>query len=261
MQPLPCLAMRLLALAFALAVTGCATPSTPTAETAADSLAMDMIAASGGWDAWSDLHELRFDWAFERDSVEVFKARHLWDRHGERARVEWGVGGDSMAVVILDLAASALGTASGEAWINGEVSPPGDSLLADGYSRFINDTYWLLAPLKVMDPGVTRTLAPDSARAGERVLALSFGEVGLTPGDRYWLRADAEGRMTGWTYVLEGDTNVTTWDWGAPQTLASESGTLTFRTRKTKPDGSAIVTRIAGDVPATAWTSPLPVLQ
>ena len=254
--------MRSLAIILVLALVGCTSgPSTPAVTTAADSLAMELIDASGGWDAWSDLPLLRFDWAFERDSVEMFKARHLWDRREDRARVEWSVGEDSTAVVILDLDASAAGEASGAAYVNGEVSPPADSLLAAGYSRFINDTYWLLAPLKVMDPGVNRSLAPDSARGDNRVLALSFGDVGLTPGDRYWLSVGPDGAIRGWTYVLEGDTNVTTWDWGSPQPLASPSGTLTFMTRKSKADGAAIVTTAFEDAPADAWASPLPILQ
>src|SRR5260370_19414652 len=84
-------------------------------------------------------------------------------------------------------------TKKGKAWQNGnEVTDPAklDELMKRGYGRFINDTYWLLMPIKMLDPGVHR------ASEGEKtdtcghvwdVVRLSFDQgVGLTPADVYW---------------------------------------------------------------------------
>lgn len=255
--------MRLLALVAALSLSACSTsdgPPRPT--TAADSLALAVVNAHGGWDAWSALQTVRFDWSVERDSTELIRVRHLWDRAGSRARVEWPAGEDSIAVAVLDLAASAPEAAVGVAYVRGAEAAPEDSLVDQAYGRFINDTYWMVAPLKTFDAGVTRALAPDSASGETRVLALSFGDVGITPGDRYWLRVGPRGDLRAWTYVLEGDTTVSTWAWGGPEMVPAGRGHVTFLTRKTKPDGTAIVTTpLAVPESDSLWTSPLPILQ
>ena len=222
---------------------------------------MSIIEAHGGWEAWAALPTLRFDWVVERGGAEMFRVRHLWDRAERHARAEWPVGQDSTAVVILDLAASTPSAPVGRAFLNGQPSPPADSLLADGYSRWVNDSYWMVAPLKTFDPGVNRGLADDSSGTGPGVLAMSFGDVGLTPGDRYWLFTNAQGDIARWTYVLEGDTTASTWTWSEPATVQGPRGAVRFLTRKSKPDGTAIVTVPRDDLPADAWTSPSPILQ
>ena len=261
--PPPLLPCVLSSLCLALAFAGCAPHDpAPAMASGADSLAMDIIDANGGWEAWAALPLLRFDWAFVRDSAEIRPIRHLWDRENQRARVEWSIGEDSTAVVILDLAASTPEAPSGEAFVNGAVSPPEDSLLARGYSRWTNDTYWLLAPMKTFDPGVNRALAPDSAGPGERVLALSFGDVGLTPGDRYWLHVGDDGAMRSWTYLLEGDTTVTSWTWASPEAVQGPAGPVTFYTRKTSSGGATILTTPTDtSLPDSVWTAPTPLLR
>jgi hypothetical protein len=230
--------------------------------TAADSLAMRVIDAHGGWDAWASMDQVRFDWVVERDSIELSRVRHLWHKTDGRARVEWEIGEDSVAVALLDLAASTPEAPVGVVYLRGEPTAPEDSLVARAYGRFINDSYWMLAPLKTFDPGVNRGLAPDSASGGSDVLALSFGDVGLTPGDRYWLRVGPGGELQTWTYVLQGDTTATTWAWEEPATVNGPAGPLTVLTRKRKPDGTSIVTApFATPEADDVWTSPLPLLR
>lgn len=62
---------------------------------------------------------------------------------------------------------------------------------------FGNDQYWLLGPTKLFDPGVRRSLAP----GGE--LVLEFDGVGTTPGDRFELTVDGDGRVESWSFVLQ----------------------------------------------------------
>src|SRR6185436_20813973 len=75
------------------------------------------------------------------------------------------------------------------------------------YARWINDSYWLMLPLKLLDPGVVRTREEDRPWNGKtyQVLRLEFQKVGLTPGDRYWLFIDPKtARIERWEMVLEG---------------------------------------------------------
>ncbi|MEM1056088.1 MAG: hypothetical protein AAGI52_11215 [Bacteroidota bacterium] len=253
--------MRFLPLVL-LSLVACA-PSDPAPqlETPADSLAMAVIDAHGGWEAWTTLPTLRFDWAVIRDSAEVVRVRHLWDRTAQRARVEWETGEDSTAVSILDLATSTPDSPVGEAWLNGEPAPPADSLVSAAYARFINDSYWMIAPFKTFDPGVRRGLEPDSASGDVKVLTLDFGDVGMTPGDRYWLFVRPDGTLERWTYVLEGSSSASTWAWSDPADVDGPNGTVTVLTRKSRPDGTAIITEPGTAPGPEAWTSPSPVLQ
>lgn len=213
-------------------------------ESEADALARRIADASGGPAAWNALDVLRFDFVVVRDTAEVMRARHLWDRRTGRYRVEWPVGQDSVAVAVFDADAFDPEAPSGLAGINGAAleGEARATRLAQAYRRFINDTYWLLAPLKTRDPGVTRALAPDSATATTEVLALSFEGVGLTPGDRYWLHADrASGRLVAWTYLLENDSVAVRWTWAETAEVPSRRGTLRLPARKTRADGAVTI--------------------
>ena len=83
-------------------------------------------------------------------------------------------------------------------------------MLKNAYGRFINDTYWLLAPWKIFDPGVHLAYDGEKPCPGGGtcdVLRLSFDNVGLTPKDKYWLWITRDGRkMVQWQYLLNGST-------------------------------------------------------
>ena len=233
---------------LAVALGACQTPSDPPLETPADSLAQRLVDASGGHAAWAALPALRFDWVVQTDSAELVRVRHLWDRAGDRARVEWSAGQDSTLVAVMAPGVFDPGSPAGSAALTVSDGPPevlsGDAALdalRDAHARWVNDTYWMIAPVKTFDPGVDRALAPDS---GAATLALSFGRVGLTPGDRYWLRLGDDGAMEGWTYVLEGDSAATRWTWTDPRTVSGPRGDVTVWATKRK-DGEPveIVTR------------------
>ena len=208
-----CLLLALPILVLAACAEAPDVPEAPVAELAprpalidaADSLAWRITEAAGGLDAWASLPRLRFDWASVRDSAEVFRAKHLWDRATGRYRVEYPIGVDSMLVAVFDARTFNPEAPTGTVALNGAIldSTEASAELMNAYERYINDSYWLLAPLKLFDPGVRRALAPDSSDAETEVLLLSFENVGLTPGDRYWLRADSTGRLLTWTFALE----------------------------------------------------------
>jgi hypothetical protein len=93
-----------------------------------------------------------------------------------------------------------------------------------------------MAPSKMLDPGVNRRYEADSSSAAHDVLALTFGEVGLTPGDRYWVWVDAQtGRMDRWAYVLQNqtpDAAPTVWRWTGYTSFDTPGGPITLATRK-----------------------------
>jgi len=236
--------MRLFLLFLGLAsLSGCTASDRAPLATAADSLAWDITQASGGLDAWDKLPVLRFDWAVGNDSMEFVRNRHLWNKAADLYRVEWSAGEDSTLVAVFSPSTFTPDAPDGQVALNGDTLS-GDAKnerLAEAHGRYINDSYWLLAPLKVLDPGVRREMAPDSGRG---VLAMSFEGVGLTPGDRYWIETDPQtGLMTGWTYVLESsqDGSPTHWDWTDPQLIPDTNILLPIRKVR---DGRQIVTEV-----------------
>lgn len=239
------------------------TPGPPLHD-AADSLAARIAGAAGGAEAWAALPALRFDFAVAADTGVVSSRSHLWDRATGRYRLEWTTG-DSLLVALFSVENVADGRPDGTVYLHGAAldTAAARAYLGGAYGRFINDTYWLLAPLKVFDPGVRRGLAPDSADADTEVLTLAFEDVGLTPGDRYWLRADrATGRLVGWTYALEsGRTGAHRWE--DVVELPTPAGPLRLATRKSAPDGArAILTPVAPtEVDEAAFTDPRPRLR
>jgi hypothetical protein len=253
--------MRLaLLLTFVPLALGCG-QSEPRLETSADSLAYRVIEASGGLDAWESLPALAWEWAVVQDSVERIRTYHLWDKRRDRARVEWPVGEDSVAVAVLSPSTFDPEAPVGEVAINGvpQTGAGREERLVQAHRRFVNDGYWLLAPLKTLDPGVRRSVDSTSIR---QVLALSFEGVGLTPGDRYWLDVDpVSGAMTGWTYQLEGDSTQSRWEWIDPIDVPTPQGPLRLATLKVKDgEGTIILTdpQAVDEVDETAFTDLAP---
>lgn len=149
---------------------------------------------------------LSFRFVVVVDGERVFAASHRWDAPGHRDLVEW-TGRDGRARrARVDLETRrACGSIDGEAVAAGVEL---DALSEQAYGRFINDSYWLLMPQKLFDPGVTLVLEEARERDGKRyeILRMSFGEeIGLTPGDVYWLFVDPDSaHIERWEMQLEG---------------------------------------------------------
>jgi hypothetical protein len=72
------------------------------------------------------------------------------------------------------------------------------------FARWVNDSYWLLAPLKIRDKGVKVEAGGPKDLNGTSVetINLSFDNVGLTPTDRYVLYIDPQTKMPkAWDYI------------------------------------------------------------
>lgn len=175
-------AFRLLFLPILLVLFGCSEQpegddamavEMPVMETMADTVAMKVYEAYGGPEAWQQLRYLRFNFGGAENPV-----RHFWDRSTGDYRVEMPSGEDTTYVALFNV-----NTREGAVYLDGEELPAAqeEEMLNTAYRRFINDTYWLLMPVKLFDPGVNLSYVADSSNAERDVLHLSFGEVGLTP--------------------------------------------------------------------------------
>ncbi len=270
-------------LALALLWAGCASdssspePASPPLETKADSVAMQMYERLGGPSAWASAPYLRFNFGIERNGAEQVVARHLWDRQSGDYRLEWSTGPDSAFVALFnvdafgDTAGEQGGAQAGSVYLNGE---PVDSAataqrMAEAHRRFVNDTYWLLAPLKVFDSGVNRRYVADSSGATHDVITLTFGEVGLTPGDQYWMYVNTEtGRLDRWAYHLQGMLESAPprfFDWTSYDTYTTPEGPVQLAARKESMGGPVAILTNALDLPASVpgdmFTDPAPRLE
>ena len=198
----------------------------------ADTVAWRMVETMGGLEAWQDLPYLRFEFAAHDGAGRVPVARHLWNRRTGEYRLEWSPATDSTYQALFNVRSR-----EGDVFLNGQPVDTSQQniLLKHAYTRFINDTYWMLAPVKVFDPGVNRTYIPDSSTVETDVIRLTFGDVGLTPNDRYYLYIDKEtNRLQEWAYVLQGNPTAdpSHFRWTEAEVFPTSAGSLEVFTRK-----------------------------
>jgi hypothetical protein len=157
-----------------------------------ESLAQAVWRASGG-ERWPHVQAIDFTFAVQKGGQTVFSAEHHWDVAAQTDHVKWK---DKDVTVNL-------------------AEPAADEDAKAAYARWVNDSYWLLAPLKLKDRGVK---VVDEGRkeidgAQREVLRLSFEKVGLTPNDQYILYIDPETKLVAsWDYIAEpGKSMHATW--------------------------------------------------
>ena len=155
------------------------------AQSSADSLAAAVMKASG-YGNWAKIERIRFTFRVVVDGQEKLSSKHDWNVTGNSDTVSW-----AGKTVVVDL---------------GKPGSSDDEKAA--FQRWTNDAYWLLAPLKLKDPGTTLTLP------AENILEIAFKNVGLTPGDRYIYEI---GPVTflpkSWTFMPNAETKkVATWE-------------------------------------------------
>lgn len=109
---------------------------------------------------------------------------HTWDKHTGDHRFDNGKG----VVVIHNI-----NTKAGNAWENGvavEDAAKKEEMLKGAYAAWVNDSYWLVMPFKLHDPGVTLAYTrEDTLEDGTEchVITLTYEGVGLTPDNKYEL--------------------------------------------------------------------------
>jgi hypothetical protein len=243
---------------------------TLTLDSKADSVAYRLMEAHGA-DAFASAPYVRFNFAVETPKGTRVIGRHLWNRTTGDYRVEWQSGPDSSYVALVNVRNVEDDTPAGEVYLNGEKlgGDAAQTARKKAYGRFINDTYWLLAPLKGFDPGVNRSYAADSSTAEHDVLHLTFGEVGLTPGDEYWLHVSTEtGRLDRWAFHLQGMSEndpPQAFTWTNYETLQAPEGPVELAVRKEAIGAEqAILTNelaLPSSPPQGAFSAPEPMLS
>lgn len=250
---------------------GTAVPPTDTIEpqTRADSVAYRLLQAHGA-DAFASAPYLRFDFGIETPDGTQTIAHHLWNRQTGEYRIEWSSGPDSSYVALVNVRDAENEVPTGTVYLNGTelTGAAGKKVREEAYGRFINDTYWLLAPLKSFDPGVNRTYLPDSSTAEHDVIHLSFGNVGLTPNDEYWLYVSTKtGRLDRWAFHLQSmpeKASPQLFDWTGYTELKAPEGIVHLATRKEAIGGTQTLLTNNLALPSTppdgAFSNPEPML-
>lgn len=106
--------------------------------------------------------------------------KYLWDKNNHFVQVEWD---DNKAIFNTE-------TLEGVAYEN-EIKVEGEGktdLINKANAYFNNDSFWLIAPFKLRDPGVTRSIVMQD---NQKALMVTYASGGSTPGDSYvWLVDD-----------------------------------------------------------------------
>jgi len=192
------------------------------ADPRAAAIAAKMDDAMGGMKAWESVPYVRFDFVIYKDGKEAARFRHWWDKKRGIDRVEGPDDKGRMVAAIVNLP-----NRTGRSFTAGLPDRDSSEVAAqvqNGYERWVNDSYWLMMPFKVRDPGTI--LKYGGTRKGPKgeeweVLEITFDKgVGLTPGDHYWLYVNRKSHlMDKWEMLLQsmdpkGPPSSATWeDW------------------------------------------------
>lgn len=204
------------------------------ADAKAAEIAQAMMSAMGGIDNWNRAHFVRYDFKVTAGGKTVVDRAHLWDKMSGRYRID-GKTKDGKSSVALFNASNQ----QGSAYVDGKKLEGAEAAKAmkDAYATFINDMYWLSMPWKWMDMGVHLKYLGQKPRGNDPfdVVELTFGKVGLTPGDRYQAYVSPKSHlMEHWEYTLQkGDKG--SWDWEYATT-----GGVKLAKNHTSADGKSI---------------------
>ncbi|MDO6390512.1 hypothetical protein Q4E40_10280 [Pontibacter sp. BT731] len=159
----------------------------------AKNIAQGVLENMGGEKGWKDTRYLA--WTFNNQY-------QVWDKHQNRFRWEQ----DSLVAIINT------DTKEGNVYVDGqELQDPEEKqkLLERAYALWINNSYWLVMPFKLLDEGVTLQYAGEEQTlegAPADVLEMTFAQVGLTPQNKYKLWVDKEqGLITQWAFFRSAE--------------------------------------------------------
>jgi hypothetical protein len=169
--------------------------SNPTLE--ADQLAEKMLTALNK-EAYDSLDII--SWTFPRGH------RYRWNKQADQVRVQWGQYEANFNTE----------TREGTAAYQGQMltDKEKENAIQQAWELFANDSFWLVAPYKVKDPGTERTIVQTESGTG---LLVTYTSGGVTPGDAYLWILDEEYRPKAWKMwvsILPLGGVETTWeDW------------------------------------------------
>lgn len=135
---------------------------------------------------------------------------YLWDKQTHWVRVQWS--DHSVVLYTKDLSRSQVRSSQ---TLSGEEE---QSLIDEAWRSFCNDSYWLIAPYKLFDPGVQRSWV------SENELLVQYESGGVTPGDAYLWEVGSDDRPVAyrmWVSIIPiGGIRATWEDWTTTATGA-----------------------------------------
>jgi hypothetical protein len=156
----------------------------------ANAIVKDMLDAMGGMKNYNNIHFIQ--WEFVNRKL-------YWDKWTGDFRVENPEANQTILVNI--------NTLKGKVFENGvlvEDAKKSNELLIKAKNWWINDSYWLVMPWKLQDPGVTLSYLKQEKLANGKpadILQLTFNSVGVTPENKYWVYIDKEDQLIKqWAY-------------------------------------------------------------
>lgn len=190
-------------LTCSFAVTFIPAPAQAAPDATAEEIAKRVFDTLAG-EAWETARYFSFTFTVERDGNVVAAIPQRYDRFTGDYRVEGKNREGVPYLVVMNV-----NTKQGRAWLDGKEVSDSAELLKSAYGRFINDTYWLLMPLKLRDPGSHLDLAETTTDECGRtydVLKISFDPgVGLTSSDQYWMYVNRDTNLIDrWEMKLQG---------------------------------------------------------
>ncbi|NGY37083.1 hypothetical protein FQU23_006095 [Flavobacterium sp. XN-5] len=156
----------------------------------ANAIVKEMLTAMGGMKNYNSTQFIQWDFVNRKLS---------WDKWTGDVRVENPA---AKQVILVNI-----NTLKGKVYENGALVKDQDKakeLLEKGKNWWINDSYWLVMPWKLQDPGVSLTYVKTAKLPNGKtadILQLTFSAVGVTPENKYWLYVDKEDHLIKqWAY-------------------------------------------------------------
>ncbi|MFD2246493.1 DUF6503 family protein [Pontibacter ruber] len=245
LQPLGWLC--LLPLLFNILASEPAHAQAATTDAKAKAIAQKVLRNMGGQKGWDNTRFLA--WTFNGQY-------QVWDKHQNKFRWEK----DSL-VAIIDTQ-----TKEGKVYADGKELTGQEEvqkLKERAYALWINNSYWLVMPFKLQDPGVQLKYVGEEKTmdgAVADVLQMTFENVGLTPQNKYKLWVDKkQGLITQWAFYRNfNDAEPSfTRRWTDYKTY----GSIKLAGNRSNDKGEFLITDIAApaQVPAAVFNSPKPI--
>lgn len=212
---------RRMASALVLAAALFSPPPVNAADEKAQKIADQVMDALGGRDRWDRARFVHFTFSRQGKSLDI-----TWDRYDGRYRLEATNDAGLPFVVVMNLK-----TRQGNAVLDGR--PLEGAELSEYLNRaarmWAGETYWLLMPYKLRDPGAVLVYEGEET-VGNTVydkLHLSFEKVGFTPGDQFTVYVNRGTHLVDrWQFKLEsgfeGDFQWSNWQRFGGILLATE---------------------------------------
>ncbi len=141
-------------------------------------LMADKILTELNKQAWDSLPALKWSHPFGHD--------YIWDKQRNLIQIRWS----DYRVLISPNDGRAI------AYENSQLIDD-ESVKSKAFEYFYNDSFWLIAPFKIKDPGTIRKLVDYE---GEKALLVQYTSGGVTPGDSYLWIVDSNYKPKAWRF-------------------------------------------------------------